>query len=137
VGEEADEGKFHSILTSLQHHLAKMEESKYLEPKVAGSFRELLVLTASVQANEPPPTHTQLKPPQSQQQNRSRQASVPKESLNFSTDRIAQDLKAHNIGRIRHQSPGKEDGISSRGDSNPENLFEKNVLRSASTHNPK
>lgn len=51
VGEDADEAKFHSILLNLHHHLSRMEESKYLEPKFATSFKELLTLTANVQPN--------------------------------------------------------------------------------------
>lgn len=122
MGEDADEPKFHNILLSLHNHLARMEESKYLDPKVSPVFRELITLTASIQPSQEPllqPPPSQTRPVQSQQQSRSRQVSVPKESLNFSTDRIGQDMKSHQIGRIRHQSPGKEDGISSKGDSNP------------------
>lgn len=64
VGEDADETKFHSILTNIQHHLAKMEENKYLEPKLSCSFRELINLTSNITQVE------QVSKPQSQQQNR-------------------------------------------------------------------
>jgi hypothetical protein len=74
-----------------------MEESKYLEPKMSNSFRELINLTSKI-----PRTDPQEQPPQSQEQSRKKN-SVPKESLNFSTDKIVEDVKNFGIGRIKHQ----------------------------------
>ena len=51
VGQEADEQKFHSILSSIQHHLLKMEHNKYLAPKFANSFQKLLEVTTSITSN--------------------------------------------------------------------------------------
>ena len=53
------------------------------------------------------------RPLQSQQQYR-KQFSAPKESLNFSTDKIVQDLKNMGFGKIKHQTTSKEDCGSSR-----------------------
>lgn len=51
IGQEADEHKFHTILNSIQHHLLKMEHSKYLQPKFGSSFKPLLDVTTSIVSN--------------------------------------------------------------------------------------
>lgn len=48
TGKEADEHKFHLILNNIHTHLARMEDSKYLEPKYSPVFKELLTLTSTV-----------------------------------------------------------------------------------------
>ena len=48
TGQEADEHKFHTIVSTLHHHLGRMEDNKYLEPKMSHAFRELLNVTATV-----------------------------------------------------------------------------------------
>ena len=40
--EQADESKFTSILNQIYNNLLKMEENKYLEPKLSKSFEDLL-----------------------------------------------------------------------------------------------
>lgn len=51
VGEETDEPRFNSLLNNIHHHLAKMEDSKYLNPKFSNSIKELIILTATLNNN--------------------------------------------------------------------------------------
>jgi hypothetical protein len=78
-----------------------MEDNKYLEPKISNTFRELINLTSNVKVEEEGQS-----PPQSQQQAR-KSKEAPKESLNFSTDKIVPDLRYMGIGKIKHQSTSK------------------------------
>jgi hypothetical protein len=58
VGEDADEARFHHILLNISHHLAKMEENKYLDPKLAPTLRDLLSVTTAVAAQPQTPATT-------------------------------------------------------------------------------
>ena len=39
TGQEADEHKFHQIISTLHQHLSRMEDNKYLEPKMSNAFK--------------------------------------------------------------------------------------------------
>jgi len=104
-----------------------MEENKYLEPKMSNTFREIIQVTAAAaEANGEQHATPQI--------NITKQPSQPKESLSFASEKI-NEFKNYSFGKIRHQITSKEDGLSSRGEANPEFLvIDKNVKRAASTH---
>ena len=105
-----------------------MEENKYLEPKMSNTFREIMQVTATAaEANGEQLTTPHIKI--------TKQPSQPKESLSFASEKLNNEFKNYSFGKIRHQVTSKEDGLSSRGEVNPEFLvIDKNVKRAASTH---
>lgn len=95
TGEDADEPRFHNIITNLQSHLAKMEESKYLEPKLAPILTELVTITtAASDEMAPVPNHpTPLTTPV---------AKLPsKPSRSYSSKQY--QSKNTKYGKIKHQ----------------------------------
>ena len=103
TGEDADEPKFHAILLSLHNHIAKMEESKYLEPKMAPIFEDLLAVTSQVSSQLPQPAHPEPVPLTTPI------AKLPsKLSRVYSSSSHARHAHSSTYGKIKHQSPTQQ-----------------------------